>query len=130
MPVEVIGERTERAVIRLMARLLGEDRSGQRVAAQLGGIVSLKRRKVACKVGREDMFPRERFHVIAGLAALVLSRLFLIGQVRDIETLAIEREIEAEHVFLARSVIELEETLDGPALIVEIFERGRIEEAI
>src|SRR5215510_4389398 len=130
MPVEVISERTERAVVRLVARLLGEDRSRQRVAAQLGGIVTLERGEVAHQVRREDMFPRERFHMIAGLAALILPRLLLIGQVRDIETLAIERDIEAKQVFRGRGVVEFEEALDGSALIVEILERWRIEEAI
>src|SRR5262249_48078799 len=76
------------------------------------------------------MFPRERLHMITSLVGRILPRLVLIRQVRHIEALAIEKEIETEQVFRIRGVVEFEEAFDSAALIMEVLDRGRIEEAI
>src|SRR5205085_4352214 len=114
----------------MMARLFGEDRRGERVATELRRVVTLKEREVADRVRREDVLPRKRLHIVARAPTLILAGFLLIGQIGHVEALPIEKEVEAHEVFLVRLIIELEETFGGRAVVMKIFERGRVEKAV
>src|SRR5947209_8293918 len=114
----------------MMARLFGEDRRGERVATELRRVVALKDGEVADRVRREDVLPRKRLHIVARAPTLILAGCLLVRQVGHVEALPVEKEVEAHEVFLVRLIIELEETFGGRAMIMKIFERGRIEKAV
>src|SRR5882724_9635779 len=114
----------------MMARLLREKRSGSRVAAKLSRVVSLIPRKVAHKVRREYMLPRDRHHIVIGSPSLVLPFLLLVGKVGHIESLIACEQIQAEEIFLAGSVVEFEEAFYRPPIVVKVLNRRRVKKAV
>ena len=68
--------------------------------------------------------------MVVGPPSLVLSFFFLIGEVSHVESLPVEKEVQAHKIVLIRRIVEFEEALYCAAIVIEVFDGGRVEEAI
>src|SRR5438309_5788647 len=113
-----------------MPGLLREYRPSLLVAPEFRGVVSLISREVTHQVWRKDVLPGKRLHVVLGATPLVLSRFLLVRQIRNVESLAIEKQVESNEILITRCVIQFSESLDRPAVVVKVLDRRRIEKTI
>src|SRR5438876_6288071 len=107
----------------MMTRLLREDGPDHVIAAQLRRVVPLVSCEIANKIRGEYVLPRKRCHVVVQMAAQILSFFLLIREIRYVESLTVEKQVEAEEILVAWRVVEFEKRLHRLAVVMKILNR-------
>ena len=90
-----------------MARLLCKDRRSGGVASEFCCIVTLISSEISHQIRRENVFPRQRLHIIVRAPPLVLSFIFLVREIGHIKPLPIgEDNGERSKLFNPHEVVE------------------------